>query len=533
MSHTGLIHGLLLDAAARWPQASAVLHGKREQRYVELANDARAVANGLMAHGLERQQRVAVYLPKQLETVASLFGAATAGGVFVPINPVLKPPQIAHILNDCDVRVLITAKSRLRQLSTTLADCPALRLVVLTDAKADEALEPLGDCPVIGWPALIDAPPATPHRVIDRDVAAILYTSGSTGKPKGVVLSHANMVAGAMSVAEYLENTAEDRLLAALPFSFDYGFSQLTTAFSRGASVVLLDYLMPRDVVRAIEQHGVTGLAAVPPLWVQLAGLEWPDAARRTLRYATNSGGAMPKRTLAALRESLPNTSFYLMYGLTEAFRSTYLPPDQVDARPDSIGRAIPNAEVMVLRPDGTPCDRDEPGELVHRGALVSLGYWNDPERTARRFKALPTSNGSPLEEMAVWSGDTVRMDVEGYLYFVGRQDDMIKTSGYRVSPAEVEEEAYGSGAVAEAAAVGVSHPEAGQAIVLICVAKQNAQPEESEAALRSHLQGRLPNFMQPAAVAWVDGLPRNPNGKLDRTQLTSTYAKQFHEDGE
>ncbi len=530
MSYSGLIHGLLLEAAQRWPQASALVHGKREQNYIELADAARAVANGLLAHGLGRQERVAVYLPKQLETVAALFGAAIAGGVFVPVNPVLKPPQIGHILNDCDVRVLVTAKSRLRQLAATLTDCPALRLIVLTDAKADDAPEPLGDVPVIAWSALTDAQAVRArHRVIDRDVAAILYTSGSTGKPKGVVLSHANMVAGALSVASYLENTAEDRLLAALPFSFDYGFSQLTTAFSCGASVVLLDYLMPRDVVRAIEQHGVTGLAAVPPLWVQLAGLDWPDGACRTLRYATNSGGAMPKQTLASLRSALPDTQFFLMYGLTEAFRSTYLPPDQVDQRPDSIGRAIPNAEVMVLRPDGSPCDPEEPGELVHRGALVSLGYWNDPERTARRFKALPAGNGSPLEEIAVWSGDTVRMDAEGYLYFVGRQDDMIKTSGYRVSPAEVEEEAYGSGAVAEAAAVGVRHPQAGQAIVLVCVARDDAQDREQR--LTAHLQARLPNFMQPATVAWVKELPRNPNGKLDRTRLAATYANEFDED--
>ncbi|MEO0975490.1 MAG: AMP-binding protein, partial [Pseudomonadota bacterium] len=359
------------------------------------------------------------------------------------VNPVLKAPQVGHILNDCDVRVLVTAKSRLRQLTETLGECPALRLVVLTDGTLDETLEPVAGRPVISLAELSSAAPtstAIPN-VIDRDVASILYTSGSTGKPKGVVLSHANMVAGALSVATYLENTAQDRLLAALPFSFDYGFSQLSTAFSCSASVVLLDYLLPKDVVRAVEKFSVTGVAAVPPLWVQLATLEWPDAAQQSLRYATNSGGAMPKRCLSQLRTALPSTKFYLMYGLTEAFRSTFLPPDQVEARPDSIGKAIPNAEVMVLRADGTPCDVDEPGELVHRGALVSLGYWNDHERTAKRFKALPAHEGSPLQEIAVWSGDTVRKDADGYLYFVGRQDDMIKTSGYRVSPAEVEEE--------------------------------------------------------------------------------------------
>src|SRR6185312_7014610 len=268
---------------------------------------------------------------------------------------------------------------------------------------------------------------------------AILYTSGSTGKPKGVMLSHRNMVAGAKSVASYLENGPQDVLLAALPLSFDAGFSQLTTAFHAGARVVLLNYLLPRDVLRALDAERVTGLTGVPPLWIQLSDLEWPAGIAQHLRYIANTGGRMPRETLEKLRARLPRTKPFLMYGLTEAFRSTFLPPEEVDRRPDSIGKAIPNAEILVLRDDGTPCEPDEPGELVHRGALVGMGYWNDAAKTAERYKVLPGREaGFVLPEIAVFSGDTVRRDRDGYLYFIGRRDEMIKTSGYRVSPTEI-----------------------------------------------------------------------------------------------
>jgi acyl-CoA ligase (AMP-forming) (exosortase A-associated) len=336
------------------------------------------------------------------------------------------------------------------------------------------------------------------------------------------------MVAGAESVASYLGNTAEDRILAVLPLSFDYGLSQLTTAFSVGATAVLINHLLPRDVLKAVVAERITGLAAVPPLWIQIAALDWP--ADCTLRYLTNSGGAMQRPTLDALRRALPNAQPFLMYGLTEAFRSTYLPPAELDRRPDSMGKAIPNAEVMVLRPDGTECDPGEPGELVHRGALVSLGYWNDPAKTAERFKpVVSTQRGLVLTEMAVWSGDTVRKDEEGFLYFISRKDEMIKTSGYRVSPTEVEEVVYARDNVAEAAAIGVAHPSLGQAIALMVYPKEGTAlaADELLAALKPH----LPAYMLPAKIIVADSaLPRNPNGKIDRkllsTQLEGIFAE-------
>jgi acyl-CoA ligase (AMP-forming) (exosortase A-associated) len=456
-------------------------------------------------------------MEKRIENVAAMFGAAAAGCVFVPVNPLLKPEQVAYILADCNVRLLATTAERLAQLTPVLERCPDLRAVLLADGDVPPASAAL---PVLAWPAREDAA-FSPHRRIDTDVAAILYTSGSTGQPKGVVLSHRNMVAGAQSVAAYLDLRADDRLLAVLPLSFDYGLSQLTTAFLRGASVVLMNYLFPKDIVAMVARERITGLAAVPPLWIALARLAWP--ADCTLRFITNSGGAIPVPTVHALREALPHTQVFLMYGLTEAFRSTYLPPEEAARRPDSIGRAIPNAEILVVRPDGTRCDADEPGELVHRGALVALGYWNDPARTAQRFRPAPGQDaGLPVPELAVWSGDTVRRDADGYLYFIGRSDDMIKVSGYRISPTEIESVLHATGLVAEVAAFGIDHPQLGQAIAVIAVPVEEGVIDA--VALLAECKRRLPAYMVPAHIDLRAGpLPRNPNGKIDRNLLRLT----------
>jgi acyl-CoA ligase (AMP-forming) (exosortase A-associated) len=517
-----LVHDFIFDAARRTPHAEALVAGRARLDYAALAQAVDAAAGQLLGTGLARAERVAVYLDKRVETVTALFGAAAAGAVFVPVNPLLKPEQVAYILADCNVRVLVTSADRLKLLAPTLAQCPDLRTVLVCGPGALPELAGVTVAPL----GAADAAPLQPHRAIDTDMAAILYTSGSTGKPKGVVLSHRNMVAGAKSVASYLALTPRDRILSVLPLSFDYGFSQLSCAFHVGATVVLMNYLFPRDILKAVAEEGITGLAAVPPLWMQLAQLPWPPTS--SLRYLTNSGGAMPRATLNALRGALPAAQVFLMYGLTEAFRSTYLPPSELERRPDSIGRAIPNAEVMVVRPDGSPCAPDEPGELVHRGALVALGYWNDPAKTAARFRPAPGQDPAlPLTELAVWSGDTVRMDADGFLYFIGRTDDMIKVSGYRISPGEVEEVVYATGLVAEAAAVGLPHPELGQAIALFALAGPDAAL--SAEALVKECQRRLPAYMVPAhVVIRTEPLPRNPNGKIDRKLLQQSLSTLF-----
>jgi acyl-CoA ligase (AMP-forming) (exosortase A-associated) len=523
---THLLHELLLNQAAQRPHAAALGYGAAQLSYGEASAQLRGFAAGLMALGLRRGDRVAIYLEKRFEAVIASFGTSAAGGVFVPLNPLLKPEQVGFILRDCDARVLITSPDRHALLQSTLANCPALRQVVLTD----ESVASGGA--VQRWSALLDAPPATGHRVIDTDMAAILYTSGSTGRPKGVVLSHRNMVAGAKSVASYLENDERDTLLAVLPLSFDAGFSQLTTAFHAGARVVLLNYLMPRDVLKAMEREKVTGLTAVPPLYIQLSQLEWPQAINAKLRYFANTGGRMPRETLEALRARVPAAKPFLMYGLTEAFRSTYLPPEEVDRRPDSIGKAIPNAEILVLREDGTECAPEEPGELVHRGALVGQGYWNDAEKTAERYKPLPGGVGGreaglQLPEYAVFSGDMVCRDAEGFLYFIGRRDEMIKTSGYRVSPTEVEEILYATQLVGECVAFGVDHATLGQAIQVIATAPTD-QAELDITALQAECRKRMPAYMVPAGIeAQAGPLPRNPNGKIDRKLLSTAWVER------
>lgn len=526
MPDSTLLPELIALSAQRSPQAVAITYGKQDLRYGDLQEAVSRFAGGLIGLGLQRGERVAIYLEKRFETVIASFGAPAAGGVFVPLNPLLKPEQVAYILRDCNVRMLVTSPERLALLAVVLADCHDLRQVVVLDAE--QAMPPGGALSYCRWSQMLAAPMRAGHRVIDTDMLAILYTSGSTGKPKGVVLSHRNMVAGAKSVASYLDNGPDDTLLAALPLSFDAGFSQLTTAFHAGARVVLLNYLLPRDVLKALEREKVTGLTAVPPLYIQLAQLNWPAEITEHLRYFANTGGRMPRETLTALRERLPKTKPFLMYGLTEAFRSTFLPPEEVDRRPDSIGKAIPNAEILVLREDGSPCAPHEPGELVHRGALVGMGYWNDAEKTAERYKPLPAhlpgrEAGLVLPELAVFSGDTVRMDEEGFLYFIGRRDEMMKTSGYRVSPTEVEEILYETRMVGECAAFGVDHSVMGQAIQVIVTPPVGEQLDT--VALLAECRSRMPAYMVPAGIEVRQGpLPRNPNGKIDRKTLSSEW---------
>jgi acyl-CoA ligase (AMP-forming) (exosortase A-associated) len=511
------LHEIVAGMAARRPEAPALTFKDATLSYGELWDQMAAFGAGLDGIGLERAERVGIYLDKRLETVVSIFGTSAGGGAFVPVNPVLKAKQVAYILADCDVRVLVTTPERLELLRDELATTSVEHVVVL-----GQPVE-LPGVTVHAWDQFLDAGAPVHPRAVDIDMAAIFYTSGSTGKPKGVVLSHRNLLTGGASVSQYLQNSEDDVILAALPLSFDAGFSQLTTAFTVGAHVVLLNYLLARDVVRLCAKHQVTGLTCVPPLYIQLTELEWPAEATRSLRYFANTGGRMPKSTLRKLRAIFPQAKPYLMYGLTEAFRSTYLDPAEVDRRPDSIGKAIPNAEILVVHPDGTPCAPGEEGELVHRGALVAMGYWNDPEKTAVRFKPVPGRDpGIPTTELAVWSGDLVKADEDGFLYFVGRNDEMIKTSGYRVSPMEIEEVVYGTGLVRDAVALGVEDPRLGQRIVLVASAA-NGHLDRDE--LLGALKAQLPLYMVPSDVVIRDELPRSPNNKFDRNLLREQLA--------
>lgn len=482
---------------------AALIEGAHTTTYAELEALVSRMASGLAAIGVRPGDRVAVWLSKTTGNIAALLGAMRAGAVAIPVNPVLKAPQVEHIIADSGATVLLTNNARAETLRSTPRTCRVLR------AEKD-------------WGALMTGAPVAVDRAPD-DLAAILYTSGSTGRPKGVMLSHANLVLGATSVSEYLGISAEERILCVLPLAFDYGLNQVLTALKQGGAAILLDYLLPRDVVKAVIRHKATAIAGVPPLWMQLAEVEWPAEARG-LRYITNSGGRMPAALTKRLRALLPDTKIYLMYGLTEAFRSTYLDPALVDDHPNSIGRAIPRAELHVLRADGTPAAPGEPGELVHAGPLVAKGYWNDPERTAVRFRPAPAFFAHP--GMAVWSGDTVMQDDKGLLYFVGRDDEMMKISGNRVSPTEVEEAIFATGAVSAVAVFGVADDRLGQAIVAVGVRAAGLGEMEAEALARRELTGLVPAYMVPRHFIWETELPRNPNGKIDRAVLRARHVQ-------
>lgn len=509
------VHHLLAQTAAAAPESPALSYKKETVSYGALWHAARAAAVQLQELGLQRGDRVAIYLEKRIETVVAMFATSAAGGVFVPINHVLKPAQVGHIVQDSGARFLVTSADRLAQLPAVLADGSVEHVVVVGQAEGADSV----GYRVSPLQGTVEEP-AAPRRAaaIDIDPAAILYTSGSTGKPKGVVLSHRNLIVGAESVNSYLHNTSDDVILSVLPLSFDAGLSQVTTAFAVGAHCVLMNYLLPRDVPKLCAQHGVTGITGVPPLWLQIAEVDWPEDVAARVRYWANTGGRMPRTVLDRLRAIFTNADPYLMYGLTEAFRSTYLDPSEVDRRPDSIGKAIPNAEILVLRPDGTRCEPGEEGELVHRGALVALGYWNDPERTAERYRpVLHPGQAWRAPELAVWSGDTVVADDEGFLYFVGRTDDMIKTSGYRVSPSEIEEAAYATGVVRDAVALGIEEVGIGHRVVLFATATDG---ELDTTVLLGALRQVLPLYMVPSQIHARDELPRSPNGKFDRNLL-------------
>lgn len=521
-----LFHDLVAVTAQRYPEGIALRQAEERWSYKQLATEVASAAAAFKDLGLRPDERVGIYLEKRPETIVALFATSAAGGVAVPINPVLKPHQIEHILADSGASLLITSADRLDILRREVdVNALNLRSTVVLERPNTTHHSPH---PIICWGDWQHCSALPGQERIDLDMAAILYTSGSTGMPKGVVLSHRNLIAGALSVSEYLDNKPADRLLSVLPLSFDYGLSQVTTAFAVGAEVVLLNYLMPQDVIRAVAQHQITGLAGVPPLWVDLAAMSWPDAARSSLRYITNSGGAIAASTLARLREQLPHTDPYLMYGLTEAFRSTYLPPEEIDRRPGSIGKAIPNVHVQVVRQDGTPCAAHEAGELVHRGPLVSLGYWNAPQASAERFRPAPRRPDQlPIKEIAVWSGDTVYADEDGYLYFVGRDDEMIKSSGYRISPEEIERVIDGTSGLTEAVAIGAPHPRLGEAILVIGTVTGQRTAIEQEMGTRCRQM--LPTFMVPSAfILGASPLPRNPNGKVDRSGLRRIHADYF-----
>ncbi|HZY65376.1 MAG TPA: AMP-binding protein [Rubrobacteraceae bacterium] len=518
-------HHLLRNAVDRDPGKVAIVDGKAEYTYEDLARSSSALSAALLDAGVAKGDRVGIFMEKSWEAVVAMLAASQAGAAFVNINPLLKPPQVRYITEDCDIKVLVGDRAKLEGLEPGLVETAFYKGDEPPDTDAADSLMSLNKILGPGDGSWLEQP------VLEGDLGTILYTSGSTGQPKGVAFSQRNLVVGAQIVSTYVENTAEDRILAALPFSFDYGLNQLTSSLRVGATLILQNSRLPGDLIKGLRRHEATGLAGVPPLWTLLlrSAKSLEEQPLEHLRYITNSGGRIPYANLQELRRLLTHTKIYLMYGLTEAFRSTYLPPDELDrVTPENwcIGKAIPNAEVYVVNKDGEECAPGETGELVHRGPTVAMGYWGKVEATRKAYKTDPFAHPELPESKVVHSGDLAYRDEEGYLYLVGRADAMIKSQGYRMSPEEIEDLIIGSGYVSEAVAFGVPDPDVGAQVIVAVSLKDGVNGDRNEAAekIREHCVKNGPPYMVPKEIVVQDELPKTGSGKVDRKTVSNAY---------
>jgi long-chain acyl-CoA synthetase len=510
-----------LEASAQhWPEKTALICGARRLTYREMESLCNRLAQGLLAAGLERWQRVAIYLENSVEAAAGIFAALKAGGVFLVVNPTTKVEKLAYILNDCQVTVLITSAEKLAAVQEALAQMPHLSTVIVAGAVEKEQI---GDKRVLSLERVLESAPdqRPPKRCIDIDLAALIYTSGSTGRPKGVMVTHLNIVSAATSITTYLENTADDIILDLLPLSFDYGLYQLLMAFKVGGTLVLersFAYFYP--VVETMLRERVTGLPLVPTIASLLLQHDLSQYRFPHLRYITNTAAALPTEHIRSLRRLFPEVRIYSMYGLTECKRVSYLPPDQIDIRPGSVGRGMPNEEVYIVDEEGKRVGPGVVGELVVRGANVMKGYWELPEETDRVLKPGPFPG-----EKVLYTGDLFTSDAEGYLYWVGRRDDIIKTRGEKVSPREVEEVLHALAGVAHAAVVGVPDEVLGSAIKAFLTLTPGARLSEQE-VLR-HCRAHLEDFMVPKFVEFRDHLPTTATGKVSKRALAAVGAPE------
>lgn len=506
-----LIHHLLEDTADRFAGKVAVKHGDRTVTYGELLEESRRMKGLLIQLGIQRGDRVGIYLDKSVEQLVAMFATSMAGAVFVFINPILKKDQIEYIVNDCQVKLLITTGDLHQKSHLTVPG---------TNIYVDDAAPGHG---AHSWPmmkAALPADAATVFRIAD-DLACLIYTSGSTGMPKGVVIPHRTVVEGAEIVSSYLGINDTDRIISVLPFNFDYGLNQATTSVLHGATLVLHQFVMPKDLLDTLVKEEITGFAGMPPIWAKLFNerikLNYASDFPK-LRYITNSGGKVPRVLVSRIRDFFPHTRLFLMYGLTEAFRSTFLPPEELDRRPDSIGKAIPNVEILVVNSKGEECAPGEEGELVHRGALITRGYWNDPQKTKTIFRKNPQfADQDHLHETVVFSGDVVKRDEEGFLYFISRRDEMIKTSGYRVSPTEVEEVLIDLQGVSNAVVFG-REMETGDQIIVAVLETDLAEDDKKE--IIKECRKRLPAYMVPGEINFEKAFKKTANGKVDRSGI-------------
>lgn len=512
----------LESSADRFPDKVALVVGTQRLTYRVLEERANRVAHSLMELGVQRGDRVAIYLENSAEAVVAMFATLKAGGVFLVINPSTKADKLVYLLNNCRAKVLVCPQVKLKDIVAHSSQLPYTTIAIAAGEPLS-GIQQEGRLNIVWLQNCMDDegyPVTRPRRQnIDVDLAALIYTSGSTGHPKGVMLTHLNMVSAATSITTYLENRQDDVILNVLPLAFDYGLYQVLMGFKIGGTVILeRSFAYPHAVLEKIRSEKVTGFPLVPTMAALLLQMDLTKYDCSSLRYLTNTAAALPTDHIIKLRGLFPHAKLFSMYGLTECKRVSYLPPEQLDIRPGSVGRGMPNEEVYIVDEAGQRVQPGVIGELVVRGANVMKGYWELPEATAKRLKPGPLPG-----EHVLYTGDLFRMDEEGYLYFVGRKDDIIKCKGEKVSPKEVENVISGLDGIAEVAVVGIPDPILGQAVKAIIQVKADIVLSEKD-VLR-HCAQRLEDFMMPKFIEFRTELPKTANGKINKLELGARHS--------
>lgn len=507
-----LLQNFLEASSRQLPDKAALVCDGQRYSYAQIDRMATQLAGFLRHRGVQRGDRVAIFMDNSVETVIAVYAALKAGAVFMPVNPLTKQDKLAYLLNDSRASVLLTHAALQDAFSGALANNHSVHtcLVVGELRRAHTDPRVLSYANAAGVNVELTDPGS-----IDQDLAAIIYTSGSTGDPKGVMLTHLNMVSAANSVSHYLGLQRDDVVLCVLPLAFDYGLYQVLMSFKLGATVVLeRSFAFPVKVLEVMARERVTVLPGVPTIFSLLMGIKTlSQNDLGALRMITNTAAALSEQHILELRALFPQATLFSMYGLTECKRVTYLPPEQLDIRPTSVGRGMPNEEVWLVDETGQHLPNGSTGELVIRGSHVMRGYWEKPEETAKRLRPGPNPG-----EMVLYSGDIFRTDAEGYLYFVARRDDVIKSRGEKVSPREVENVLYGMQGVHEVAVVGVPDPVLGQAVKAFVALRPGFSYSEREVI--KYCLGHLESFMAPKQVVFVDALPKTDTGKIKKTGL-------------
>jgi long-chain acyl-CoA synthetase len=509
-----LVQDFLHHSAERYPEKVALVCDGLRLTYAEIDAAADRLANALLAQGVSRGDRVAIYMPNSVPVVVGIFAALKAGAVFVVINATTRSEKLEYILNNCSAAAIITDVRNLTLLEMLAKHVPSLKCAIVSGAQ-EGLVQAYDDVPVLDYNQIqLDYPAHRPVEVnIDLDLACLIYTSGSTGDPKGVMSDHSNVVFAASSIISYLGNVPDDIVIAVLPLSFDYGLYQLLMVFKFGGTLVLeRSFAYPAVILKRMETEKVTGFPGVPTIFSLLLNIDLSPYNLSALRYLSNTAAALPASHIHQIRQKFPWTTLFSMYGLTETKRTLYLPPDQLDIRPDSVGIAIPGTEVWLVDEDGNRLPPGSTGELVVRGRHVMRGYWSDPLTTSQRYRPGPLPG-----ERLCYTGDIFRMDDEGFLYFLSRKDDIIKSRGEKVAPKEVENVLYAIPGVVEAAVVGVNDPVLGQAIKAFVVFDGI---ELTEADVLRHCRAHLEDFMVPHRVEFRSELPKTSSGKVKKSGL-------------